>query len=239
MKKSYYFTLAIICACAFLDASEKSKSADSKDPLSSHREKLSYCLGQIIGEKITSGDIDLDVDVFIASLRDHISGKKPKLNKEQMNAVMNIHNKENFEKKKVAMKLQAEKGVEYMKKNGKNPEVTTTKSGVQYKVIKKGEGALPKVDDVVKMHYTGKLVSGKIFDTSRGKAAPIEMRFNRTVPGLIEAIRLMPVGSKWEIVIPSQLGYGQNPDVRSGILPNEILIFEVELFGILKAPIKK
>ena len=239
MKKINYLCLTILCSYAYLSAGDNLITTLKKESLETHQEKLSYCLGQIIGEKIKSGDIDLNVDVFISSLRDHISDKKSRLNKKEMNEVMTVHNKDVKKKKLKNIKVQAEKGVELMKKNGKDPRFTTTKNGVQYRIIKKGDGEKPKVIDIAKVHYTGKVISGRIFDTSVGRGDPVEMQLNKVIPGLTQALQLMPVGSKWEITIPSHLAYGKNPDPRSGILPNEILIFDVELFDIVKPKVKK
>jgi len=223
--------LASIFLCSFfavLTASEKQVPVTKeKNEFKTQKEKLSYCMGQIIGEKIKSGDIEMNVDILVASLRDHIEGKESKLSKVEMNKVMIAHNKDSVKRRDERTKLIAQKGVEYLELNGKKENV------IQYKVIKEGTGAKPLLQDKVKVHYTGRTVLGKIFDSSRGKGDPVEFPLNRVIRGWTESLMLMPVGSRWEIAIPSHLAYGENPDPRSGILPNEILIFDVELIEII------
>jgi len=110
-----------------------------------------------------------------------------------------------------------------------------TASGLQYKVISAGNGVKPKATDTVKVHYTGKLVNGTVFDTSAGKD-PVEFPVNQVIPGWVEAMQLMPQGSKWELYIPSDLAYG--PAGNQGIPPASTLIFEVELLEVKAAAVE-
>ena len=125
----------------------------------------------------------------------------------------------------------AEAGEAFLAENGKQEGVVTTDSGLQYKVVTKGDGAKPKADDLVSVHYKGTLLDGKEFDSSYKRGEPAEFGVNQVIPGWTEALQLMPVGSKWELVIPADLAYG--PGGAGGdIGPNSTLQFEVELLEI-------
>ena len=123
-------------------------------------------------------------------------------------------------------------GEKFLAENKTKPGVTALPSGVQYKVIKDGNGPMPTSTDSVVVHYTGKLINGKVFDSSVERGQPMTMALNAVIPGWTEALQKMKVGSKWEIYIPSTLGYGP---VKQGDIPgNSTLIFEVELLDIKK-----
>ncbi len=118
----------------------------------------------------------------------------------------------------------------FLEKNKTTPGVITTATGLQYKIIKEGTGSKPTVEQKVKVHYTGKLLDGKVFDSSVERGEPAVFGVNQVIPGWTEALQLMPVGSKWEVYIPSSLGYGDQG--TQGIPGGSLLIFEVELLGI-------
>ncbi|HUS38818.1 MAG: FKBP-type peptidyl-prolyl cis-trans isomerase [Pirellulales bacterium] len=119
----------------------------------------------------------------------------------------------------------------FLHENGKKEGVVTQPSGLQYKILKEGDGPKPKATDTVKVHYRGTLIDGTEFDSSLG-GDPLEFRLDRVVKGWTQGLQLMPVGSKWMLYLPSELGYGENPPGRSGIKPGDALIFEVELLEI-------
>jgi FKBP-type peptidyl-prolyl cis-trans isomerase FklB len=120
----------------------------------------------------------------------------------------------------------------FLAQNAQRPEVTVTESGLQYEVLKKGKGALPKLTDVVKVHYHGTLLDGTVFDSSVDRKEPISFGVTQVIPGWTEALQLMPVGSKYKLYIPYQLGYNDRPAGK--IPPYSMLIFEVELLSIEK-----
>jgi FKBP-type peptidyl-prolyl cis-trans isomerase FkpA len=120
---------------------------------------------------------------------------------------------------------------QFLAENRKKEGVMTTVSGLQYKVIEAGSGAKPKATDTVRVHYRGRLVDGKVFDSSYDRGQPISFGLNQVIRGWTEGLQLMPVGSKYELYIPSALGYGERG--AGGVIPpNATLIFEVELLGI-------
>jgi FKBP-type peptidyl-prolyl cis-trans isomerase len=125
----------------------------------------------------------------------------------------------------------ADAGKEFLEANGKKEGVTTTASGLQYKVIKAGSGANPKATDTVKVHYKGTFLDGKTFDSSYDRGEPISFPLNRVIAGWTEGVQLMPVGSTYEFYIPSNLAYGER-GAPGAIPPNSTLIFVVELLDI-------
>jgi FKBP-type peptidyl-prolyl cis-trans isomerase len=128
-----------------------------------------------------------------------------------------------------------EAGQKFLADNGKRAGVTTTASGLQYEVIKTGTGPKPAADNTVKVHYHGTTIDGKVFDSSVDRGEPVTFGLGQVIKGWTEALQLMPVGSKWKIYIPSELGYGEQA-AGPKIKPNSVLIFEVELISIEPTP---
>lgn len=124
-----------------------------------------------------------------------------------------------------------EAGVKYLAENGKRSGVTTTASGLQYEILKEGTGPKPSAENTVKVHYHGTTIDGSVFDSSVDRGEPVTFGLGQVIKGWTEALQLMPVGSKWKIYIPSELGYGEQA-AGPKIKPNSTLIFEVELIGI-------
>ena len=161
---------------------------------------------------------------------------KPRISEEDAAKVSTefqaLMQKKQEEKQKKLSETNGAEGTKFLADNKAKEGVKTTASGLQYKVITEGKGVTPKATDIVKVHYTGKLVNGTVFDSSTGKE-PVEFPVNGVIPGWVEALQLMPQGSKWELYIPSDLAYG--PAGNQGIPPASTLIFEVELLEV-KAP---
>jgi FKBP-type peptidyl-prolyl cis-trans isomerase FklB len=122
-------------------------------------------------------------------------------------------------------------GEEFLAKNKSNEGIVTTASGLQYKVLVAGTGAKPKATDTVDCHYEGRLIDGTVFDSSYRRGQSAQFPVNGVIPGWVEALQLMPVGSKWQLYIPSELAYGEY-GAGETIEPNSTLIFDVELLGI-------
>lgn len=200
--------------------------------LNTDDEKISYALGQDISanlEGLIKKGIKLDSNILTQSIKDKLNNKKSLMTDEEIKRtfadLQNKINKEQVEKNK-------KNGEEYLAKNKKAKGVTTTKSGLQYKVIKKGTGKKPKKNSEVKVHYEGKLINGSVFDSSIKRGKPINFKVNRVISGWTEALQLMPKGSTWELTIPSNLAYGEKGGPR--IPPHSVLIFEVELLDIIE-----
>ena len=126
----------------------------------------------------------------------------------------------------------AEEGIRFLEENAKRSEVNSTESGLQFEVLTQGEGTIPSRQDRVRVHYTGTLTDGTVFDSSVQRGEPAEFPVSGVIPGWIEALTLMPVGSKWKLTIPQNLAYGER-GAGAAIPPFSTLVFEVELLEIL------
>jgi len=209
--------------------------AQDKPDLTNPKQKTSYAIGLDIATSLKQQEIDLDVKALTTGIADGMAGK-PALTEEQQKATLTELQKSLMAKAEDKYKAAADKnlkaGEDFLAANAKKDGIKTTASGLQYKVIKTGTGASPKLTDTVKVHYTGTLIDGKIFDSSVQRGEPATFTVNGVIPGWTEALQMMKVGDKWQLVIPAKLAYGQNgPGV---IGPNSVLIFEVELLGIEK-----
>lgn len=196
--------------------------------------QASYAVGLQIGQQLQdSGLKDLDADAIAAGIQDVIAGNSPKLSLDVLhNALKKIHEKAAKEIEETAQAASAS-GKEFLEKNSKKEGVKRTESGLQYKILKEGHGAIPTENDRVRVHYVGRLTDGTVFDSSVERGQPAEFPVNGVIPGWVEALQSMPIGSKWELYIPQELAYGER-GAGSTIPPYSTLIFEVELLDILK-----
>ncbi|MCT4614885.1 MAG: FKBP-type peptidyl-prolyl cis-trans isomerase [Marinifilaceae bacterium] len=195
------------------------------------QEKISYCLGlSIASNLITSGVKSLEIDPFVEALEAAFNGKTPELSPEEANQVL----QEFFTKVQQEQAAKAtEAGKVFLEENAKNEDVVCLESGLQYSIITKGEGEIPTASDNVKCHYHGTLIDGTVFDSSVNRGEPAVFPVSGVIKGWVEALQLMPVGSKWKLFIPSDLAYGAQ-GAGNLIGPNTTLIFEVELLEITK-----
>ena len=203
-------------------------------------EKAAYAIGLDIGRNIASGSGDLNPDLIAKGLLDAMKKAKPALTDEEIQTTMAEFGKKMRaqEAAKIAASDPAagknlKEGKEFLAANKEKKGVVTTASGLQYQVITEGKGASPKKTDVVRVHYHGTLLNGKVFDSSVDRKEPAEFPVNRVIPGWTEALQKMKVGDKWKLFIPSDLAYGANSP-GDPIGPNSLLIFEVELLEIVK-----
>ncbi len=198
------------------------------------KEKASYTIGTQIGSGIRDQGFDLDINLIAAGIRDAIAGK-PALSEAEMRETMGAFQQQAMaaqaEKGKVESEKNKKDGAAFLAENKGKQGVQTLPSGMQYQVLKQGTGKKPTAKDTVTTHYTGQLLSGKVFDSSVQRGEPATFPVGGVIAGWTEALQLMPVGSKWKLFIPSDLAYG--PDGRPPVIgPNALLIFEVELLGI-------
>ena len=235
MKSTLRLTLAGIAAAFSMNAQEPAKP---------DMEKVSYFIGRQIGGQFKQQKLDINLENFTAAVQDAVSGKPSKYSEKELEAAMGVFEK--YMQSRMA-EIQAEMqkeasakageakaaGTKFLAENGKREGVKTTASGLQYEVIKAGDGPKPVATDKVNVHYHGTLISGKVFDSSVERGMPITFGVQEVIKGWTEALQLMPVGSKWRIYIPSQLAYGEQ-GAGGDIGPNEALIFDVELLGIVK-----
>ena len=194
------------------------------------QDEVSYALGLSIGQNFKASGIKaITSEDFIAGLQDALAEREPQMTTERAREVIN----QLFTRlQQEEAELNAAAGKEYQEIMRHKSGVVTLPSGLQYEVIKEGSGAKPKATDKVKVHYHGTLINGVVFDSSVERGTPAEFPLNAVIPGWTEILQLMPVGSKWRVVIPSELAYGSR-GAGDLIRPNMTLIFEIELLDII------
>ncbi|MEZ6049686.1 MAG: FKBP-type peptidyl-prolyl cis-trans isomerase [Planctomycetaceae bacterium] len=171
----------------------------------------------------------VDLTMLAKGLKDAFDNAEPPISEDEINEAITTFQ---VQKKEMEAEENLKAGKEFLDKNGKRKEVTTTKSGLQYEVMKQGSGEKPKATDTVKVHYHGTLIDGTVFDSSVDRGEPISFPLNGVIKGWTEGVQLMGVGSKFKFYIPGELAYGSNPRPGGPIGPNAVLVFEVELLGI-------
>lgn len=209
-----------------LNAFEKAKEVNLNDSL----QNFSYAFGVSIGNNLkTIGFDSLAYNTFAVAIEDAIKGnEKITISDAQRIIKTTVQKAQELEAKK-----KSEEGNKFLAKNGERPEVVTTASGLQYEVLSKGEGAIPVASDRIKIHYTGMLIDGTIFDSSVERGEPAVFGVTQVIKGWQEALQLMPVGSKWMVFIPQDIAYGPNGR-GAAIPPYSALMFEMELLAIEK-----
>jgi FKBP-type peptidyl-prolyl cis-trans isomerase FklB len=192
----------------------------------------SYSLGILLGNNLVGQvDIDgLDFEALGKGLVDVLKGNDLEMTEEEANQTAQMFLQESAAKE--AMKA-GEKEANFMAENSAREGVTTTASGLQYEILTEGTGTIPKIHEKVKAHYEGKLLTGKIFDSSYKRGQPATFPVNGLIRGWQEALQIMPVGSKWRLYIPSNLGYGAK-GAGNDIPANATLIFDLELLEITR-----
>ncbi len=226
----------IVCGiCLVLLLAGNALAADKASPLKSEKAKLSYAMGLDLGNYFKSLGEDFDLKVLQKGVEDAYTGKKPLMTPEEAAEVQKkfaARQQERQIRETVAMVQKNRAAAEkFLAENKKKPGVITTKSGLQYKVIKKGNGPKPGPNDTVKVHYKGTLLDGTEFDSSYKRNEPAQFKVGQVIPGWQEALQLMPVGSTFELYLPPDLAYGDRgaPPV---IEPGSMLIFQVELLDL-------
>ncbi|HVK37781.1 MAG TPA: FKBP-type peptidyl-prolyl cis-trans isomerase [Candidatus Kapabacteria bacterium] len=227
--------VVVAAFCLVLAACQEGAGGGSAS-LKTQLDSVSYAVGLNLGAQTIQDSIMLNGDAILAGLRDAKDTTKALLNSAQIQQVMM-----SFQQKVMADKARRDSvsalsnlatGEKFLAENKTKEGVVALPSGVQYKVIKDGTGAMPAATDTVVVHYTGKLIDGKVFDSSVERKEPVTFALNTVIPGWTEALQKMKVGSKWQIYIPSNLAYGAQ---SAGQIPgNSTLIFDVELLDIKK-----
>lgn len=205
--------------------------------ISSEAEKIGYSFGYLMGRSNADTLKDLDLDAFSQGLKTAAAGQKSSLSDEEMTQVLTQYKRQSDAKELIVLKQKAEEnakaGKAFLQENAKKPGIKTTKSGLQYLVLKEGKGKSPSANSNVRVHYEGRLIDGTVFDSSIARQQPVDFRTTQVITGWTEGLQLMKVGAKYRFFIPADLAYGQ---IGSGdiIEPNSTLIFDIELLEIIK-----
>jgi FKBP-type peptidyl-prolyl cis-trans isomerase FklB len=234
MRKSFVVFLFVV-ACSLASAlgiAEAQQPGAAPVQLKDVKQQYSYAIGLNIGRNLKN---NIDAEMVIRGFRDALSGAQPAMSDADMEKAMQAFQQvmaaeEAREMQAVAGKHK-EEGTRFLAENKKQQGVVTLPSGLQYRVLKQGNGPSPKATDTVTTHYAGKLLDGTEFDSSIKRGQPASFPVNRVIKGWVEALQLMKVGDKWQLFIPPDLAYGENGSGPS-IPPNSTLVFEVELLGI-------
>ncbi len=221
-------TFALSLVLGITACNEESKNVD----LQTDKAKTSYVIGQQIGRQLKNDKLDIDPKVIGSAIADVMAGKESRISQADMMTIMQKAQASAQAAAEGDSKENRAKSEKFLADNKSKPNVKTTKSGLQYEVLKEGKGASPAATSMVKVHYKGTLIDGTTFDSSYDRGEPAQFPLNNVIPGWTEGLQLMKVGGKNKFYIPSDLAYG--PQGRPGIPANSALIFEVELLEILK-----
>jgi FKBP-type peptidyl-prolyl cis-trans isomerase FklB len=203
--------------------------------LKTEKDKFSYALGMNLGSGLHKQSVDVDPAIFLRGLKDGLAAGKTLLTEQEAQAT--LVQMQNDLRKKAQEKMQQvavsnkQTGDAFLASNKAQDGVVTLPSGLQYRILKEGTGPKPAATDSVVCNYRGTLLDGTEFDSSYKRGQPATFQVNGVIKGWTEALQLMPVGSKWQLVIPSDLAYGER-GAGQQIGPNSTLIFEVELLSI-------
>ncbi len=208
-------------------------AADNATTLDTDKEKISYIFGIQVGQNMMQEGVDLDIDAFKAGVADMLAGEKPQLDQTTAEQVVQAYQAQKAQELAKVMNEKQAEAKAFMEKNAKKEGVVTTDSGLQYEILKEGDGATPTENDKVIANYKGTLIDGTVFDSSYDRGEPATFPVNGVIQGWQEALKMMKEGSKWRIVVPANLAYGPR-GAGNLIGPNETLIFEIELIAITK-----
>jgi len=241
MKPQLLLTVAI--STLLIGCHQQAAESETEQPaaaiLDTQEKRISYSIGIGLGQRFKDEAFVVDLDTFTQGLKDAINDGEQLMTQEEIMAEMQAFQQQQM----VAQQEAADKlandnqaaGAAYLAENGAKEGVTTTASGLQYEVITAGDGDKPAATDTVEVHYAGTLLDGTEFDSSYKRGATVSFPLNGVIPGWTEGLQLMPVGSKYRFVIPSDLAYGPGGTRGGPIGPNATLIFEVELVAIKDA----
>lgn len=203
--------------------------------LTTQKDKQSYAIGMNIGKGLHRDSVDVDPNILAQGLKDALAGGKTQMTDDEAKAALTALQtdvtKRQQEQMQVAGEANEKAGDAFLEANKTKEGVVTLPSGLQYKILTQGTGPKPAAADTVVCNYRGTLVDGTEFDSSYKRGQPTTFAVGQVIPGWTEALQLMPVGSKWQLFIPSKLAYGAHGPAPV-IGPNSTLIFEVELVSI-------
>jgi FKBP-type peptidyl-prolyl cis-trans isomerase len=219
-------------AADFANTANAEESKVSTVSLESEKAKLGYSFGARIGQDLLRGGMleEIDVDAFVAAIKDASSGGEPRMTAEEMQQAQQSFQLKKQQEYAAITAENKTKSDAHLEKNKAKKGVQVTESGLQYEVEREGKGKKPGAQDTVKVHYTGKLIDGTVFDSSYERDQPTDFPVSNVIPGFSEGLQLMSEGAKYTFTIPSSLAYGEQAPPTIG--PNQVLIFEVELLEV-------
>ncbi len=210
-------------------------NTQNKTELKSTQDSVSYVIGMNIGQNMKAQNVDVTIGALARGIQDVLDSNKTLITDEQADVLMGAFQQRMMAKQEEEAKASGDKnkmeGDAFLAANKSKPGVKVTESGLQYKVITMGNGPKPKADQTVTVHYRGTTIDGTEFDSSYKRGQPAKFGVGQVIRGWTEAMQMMPVGSKWELYIPSELAYGER-GAGGSIGPNATLIFEVELLSV-------
>jgi FKBP-type peptidyl-prolyl cis-trans isomerase len=251
MQKHLASTTVLICSLLMSPAFSQDELPQGKEPVppaagqdtaavspdaAAYRQQVSYALGRNFAQNLRDNEIECDIDALVAGISDALQDAQPKWTDEQLAPTMQRFAQEMQQKAQAQIHRQAAKNQQeaaaFLAQNAKREGVQTTASGLQYRVLKQGDGPAPTINDTVRCNYRGTLLDGTEFDSSAQNGGPVEFPVGRVIRGWTEALQKMHVGDKWQLFIPPNLAYEMKPP-GPPIEPNSLLVFEIELVEIV------
>lgn len=229
-------TLIALTVAGALAGCSSAQDTPANPDVETTDQKVSYGMGLIMGERMGDDLPDLQMDQFLKGFQHGHAGNEEQnlMTREEVQQAMMDYQAQMQEQAGAQQEELAQKNLEagqtFLAENAEREGVQTTESGLQYEIIEEGDGNMPAAEDRVKVHYTGELISGEVFDSSRERGEPVTFGLNQVIPGWTEGLQLMPEGSRAKLYIPADLAYGPGGNQRIG--PNETLVFDVELLEI-------
>ena len=227
--KQNLLAVAVACAAFVLEGCEDKATVELTTPA----QKASYGIGLNMGKSLVQeGMDDLDSKAVALGIEDALGKAPQRMSDEELMEAFAFLQQRGEQRMAELNAESAKAGKAFLEENAKREGVITTASGLQYEIVQKAaDGAQPKADDVVTVHYEGRLIDGSVFDSSIARNSPIDLPVGGVIPGWVEALQLMHVGEKYKLYIPSELAYGENSPTPA-IPANAVLVFDIELLGI-------
>jgi FKBP-type peptidyl-prolyl cis-trans isomerase FklB len=229
-------TLLAIAMTGLVAGCSTAQDSANDPALDTTPEKVSYGMGLVLGERMSNDLPDLQMDQFLQGIQHGHAGDEEtkRLTREQIQEALMAYQEELQSQQEQQYNELASQNLEageaFLAQNAEREGVETTESGLQYEVIEEGDGNNPTASDRVQVHYTGELINGDVFDSSRDRGQPVTFGLSQVIPGWTEGLQLMSEGARYKLYIPADLAYG--PGGNQAIGPNETLIFDVELLAV-------
>lgn len=231
----YKMLISLLLSMGLAASVQAQDDESMPEELDTEAKQFSYVVGMDVGNSLKDLDADLDLETVIMAMRDVMSGDEVLLSESQANELKQAFFQKRQQQAAEQAKKQAaanrERGEKFLAENAQKEGVETTESGLQYEIIEEGSGPSPDASDRVTVHYTGTLIDGTVFDSSRERGEPASFALNQVIPGWTEGLQLMKEGGHYKFYIPSELAYGER-GAGDVIEPGSTLIFDVELMEV-------